>query len=175
MDRARTLALEAIQFAPILTLASTFVVSGEVDLERASTLFIVAAAEAVVISAVVALLRGRFNTILIGTNVWLIMGAAAFGVPITPLADILGQMQATALFVCVLFVGLGLSWWSPHGFIGLDVRDAAARLTGSRYLILLTFLFMLWSQVFAHDIRLGGGFPFIMLNVSRRLLGRKLR
>jgi hypothetical protein len=174
MSRARTIGLEVIQFAPVLTLASTFVVSGEVDLQRASALFVVAAVEAVIVTGIVLAARGPLNTVLIGTNTWLLIGAVAFGVPIEPLADLLGEVQATALFACVLLVGAGLTGFAPLGFLGIDVRDRKRQLLGSLVLLALTSAFIGWSWIFVDNIRLGGGLPFILLNVSRRVLGRRL-
>jgi len=173
-SRASTIALEAVQFAPILTLASTFVVSGEVDLERAGTLFVVAAVEAVVITGVVAALRAPQNTILLGTNVWLVGGAVAFGVPIEALAGILGELQAVVLFGCVLAVGAVVAVAAPRGFVGVELPDRRTTHIGSVVLLALSAVALAWSWIFVDDIRLGGGLPFILLNVSRRVLGRRL-
>jgi hypothetical protein len=30
-----------------------------------------------------------------------------------------------------------------------------------------------WAWLFRHNIRLGGGLPFIVLNVARRVIGRR--
>jgi len=172
--RAKTIGLEVLQFAPILTLASTFVVSGEVDLERAATLFVVAAAEAVGIIALVAALRAPLNTILLGTNVWLALGALAFGVPVEPLAELLGRLQAVVLFACILLGGVGIAAFAPNGFVGVALPDRRTVRLGSAILLVLSLLALVWSWIFVDDIRLGGGLPFILLNVSRRVLGRRL-
>ena len=166
--------LEGVQFAPILTLASTFVVSGEVDLERAGTLFVVAAAEAVIVTAIVGAPRAPLNTILLGTNVWLVLGALAFGLPIEALADTLGRLQAVVLFGCVLAMGVVLALAAPNGYVGIELRDRRTTRLGSSILLVLTAAALLWSWLFVDDIRLGGGLPFILLNVSRRVLARRL-
>ena len=175
MVRLKPILLEAIQFAPILTLASTFVVSGAVDLERAGTLFVVAAVEAVVFTAVVAALRAPLNTILVGTNVWLVLGALAFGLPIETLADGLGRLQAVALFACVSVIGALLTAVAPNGFVGAELPGRRRTLVGSLILLALSAMALTWSWFFVDDIRLGGGLPFILLNVSRRVLARRLR
>lgn len=174
MSRTKTITAEVIQFAPILTLASTFVVSGEVDLGRAATLFVVAAAEAVVVTGVVLGLRARLNPVLLGTNLWLILGALGFGVPVEPLAELLGRLQATGLFACALAAGAVLTAASPAGYLGVDLPSRRTVLVGSLVLLGLTAAAVAWSSVFVDDVRLGGGLPFILLNVSRRVLGRQL-
>ncbi len=174
MSRARAITAEVIQFAPILTLASSFVVSGAVDLERAATLFVVAAVEAVAVTVAVLALRGRLNPVLLGTNLWLILGAVGFGLPVGPLAELLGRFQAAGLFACALLVGVALTGASPTGYVGVELSSRRAVLAGSAIMLLLTAAALAWSLVFVDNVRLGGGLPFILLNVSRRVLGRQL-
>jgi hypothetical protein len=175
MSRAKNIAVEVIQFAPILTLASTFVVSGEVDLERAGTLFVVAAAEALVITGVLAAFRLALNPILLGTNLWLVIGALAFGLSIEPLAALVSRTRAVGLFGCALIVGGLLTAFAPRGYVGVELRDRGTVRRGSLIMLALTAVALVWSWSFVADIRLGGGLPFIALNVSRRVLARRLR
>jgi hypothetical protein len=37
----------------------------------------------------------------------------------------------------------------------------------------LTLVIVAWAWFFRHDIRVGGGLPFIVLNVARRVMGRR--
>ncbi|MDP7111071.1 MAG: hypothetical protein QGH45_03865 [Myxococcota bacterium] len=175
MSRAKNIAVEVIQFAPILTLASTFVVSGEVDLERAATLFVVAAAEAVVITGLLAALRQPLNPILLGANLWLGVGALAFGLSIEPLAALVSRIRAGGLFGCALVVGVLLTAFAPRGYVGVELRDRGTQRRGSVLMLVLTAIALVWSAAFVDNIRLGGGLPFIALNVSRRMLARRLR
>ncbi len=174
MSRAKTITAEVLQFAPILTLASTFVVSGEVDLGRASTLFVVAAGEAVIITALVLALRRPLNPVLLGTHLWLLIGAIGFGIPIDPLAELLGRTNAVGLFACALLVGALLTALSPTGYIGVPLPRQTV-LAVSAVLLVLTLLALIWSWFFVDNIRLGGGLPFILLNVTRRVMGRQLQ
>lgn len=174
--RARAVAVlaEGVQFAPILTLASSFIVAGDVDLERAGTLFAVAAGEAIVITGGLAALRQTLNPVLLGTNLWLLLGAAAFGIPVEPLAGLLGQIRAGGLFACALVLGGLLTAFSPRGYLGAQLPDHSATLRGSLVVLGLTAVALAWSWLFVDDIRLGGGLPFIALNVARRLLVRRM-
>ncbi len=174
MSRAAAITVELVQLVPILTLASSFIVAGQVDLERASALFTVSAALAVVITTALAVARAPLNTVLLGTDLWLLLGAVAFGVPVGPLAAALGRLQGAGLFACVLLTGLVLSAAAPRGFLGLAAENGRRRRAGSLALLLLTAGALAWSAAFVDDIRLGGGLPFIALNVSRRILLRRL-
>ncbi len=175
MSRLRPILLEAIQFAPILTLASTFVVTGEVDLDRAGTLFVVAAAGALVITVALVAARARLNPILLGTNVWLWVGALAFGIPLEGLAGVLAELRAVGLFACVLGVCGALTVVSPSGCLGAEIAGRRRTLLGSAIVLGLTAAALGWAWLFVEDIRIGGGLPFILLNVSRRILLRRLR
>lgn len=173
MSRAKNIAVEVLQFAPILTLASTFVVSGEVDLGRAAALFVVAAGEAIVITALVLTLRRPLNPVLLGTHLWLLLGAVGFGIPIEPLADVLGRTHAVGLFASAVVVGAVLTAVAPTGYIGVEIPRRTV-LSASAVLLGLTLLAAVWSWFFVDNIRLGGGLPFILLNVTRRVMGRQL-
>ena len=161
--------VEAVQFLPVITLASSFLVHGEVDLGRAGPLFIVAALGAALITAILAARREPLNPILLGTGAWLVAGAVAFGVPIAPLARIIGRLRAAGLFACTAVVGA-----SPPGYLGMSHPDRGLVRRWSLALLGLTLAATLWAWVFVDNIRLGGGLPFILLNVARRVLLRRL-
>ena len=169
MDKRRQRLAEVLQLVPVVTLASSFIVSGAVDLSRAGPLFGVAALLTLPITAVVVKWRRPLNPILTGTALWLWVGAAAFLVPIDPLAQLLAETQATGLFVAALAVG-AVSFTTPRGYIGADHDDPAWIKKTSFGLLLLTVLITAWAYVYRHDIRLGGGLPFIVLNVVRRVV-----
>jgi hypothetical protein len=160
---------ELLQLVPVVTLAISFVVGGNVDLERVAPLFVVAAILTVPIHALVAARGHRANPILLGTAIWLWLGALGFAVPVAPLAAVLGELQATGLFVAAFLVGLVATATSPAGYVGL-ATDAAWVRKASIGLLALTAVAVGWAFVFRHNVRLGGGLPFILLNVTRRVV-----
>jgi hypothetical protein len=112
--------------------------------------------------------------VLLGTNLWLILGAFAFGLPMESLAELLGRLQAAGLFACALGVGALLTAVSPTGYLGVDLPSRRTVVVGSLVLLGLTGAALAWSLVFTDNVRLGGGLPFILLNVTRRMMGRRL-
>ncbi len=172
--RSKAIAAEVVQFAPILTLASSFIVAGDVDLARAATLFVVAAGEAVVITAGLLALRRPLNPVLLGTNLWLVLGALAFGLPLEGPARLLGEIRAVGLFGCALVVGVVLTAAARGGYLGAELPERGAVLRGSALVLVLTAAALVWSWIFVDDIRVGGGLPFIVLNVSRRVIARRM-
>lgn len=160
---------ELIQLVPILALAAPFVLRGEVDVAAAGPMFGVAALLTV---PVFLLLRARsltLNPILVGTALWLWSGAVAFGLPIVPLAELYAQTQAAGLFVCALGIGVVATFASDAGYIGCRHPDRGWIRRASLALLGLTVAVVAWSLWMRHDVRLGGGLPFIVLNMARRI------
>jgi hypothetical protein len=160
---------ELVQLVPVVVLACSFLVTGEVDLARAGPLFVVAAALTVPITMTV-LLRGfAANPILLGAAAWLWLGAVAFGVPVRSLADWLGDTRAVGLFGGALLVGVVATAVSRGGYVGLAHPDQAWVRRTSLALLALTAGAVAWSWEFRTNLRLGGGLPFILVNVARRV------
>lgn len=161
---------ELIQLVPVVSLAFPFIVQGAVDLSRASTGFLVAALLTLPISALVLWSKQLLNPILVGTALWLWLGALAFNVPIPALAEWLTSTQAFGLFVGAFGAGLLATWLSPFGFLACRAASGELARRYSLGLICLSAACCAWSWAFRHDVRLGGGLPFILLNVVRRVL-----
>lgn len=161
---------EVLQLVPVITLAITFVTSGSVDLARVGPLFLLAAALTVPIQGLVWWRGRRANPILVGTALWLWAGALAFGVGVGPLAAVMGEAQATGLFVGALLVGVVATFASPAGYVGQTHPDPSWVRSRSLGLLALTAAIVVWAWVMRSNVRLGGGLPFIALNVTRRVL-----
>lgn len=165
--------LELVQLVPVVTLALPFIVAGKVDLSHAGTSLLVAALLTLAVSALVIWKKGSLNPILVGTALWLWVGAVAFQLPIASLAAWLGEMQGAALFLGVAVVGVVTTLVSPEGFIGARHEDAGWIRRSSLILLVLAFVALGCSWALRHDIRVGGGLPFIALNVARRVMIRR--
>jgi len=165
---------ELVQLVPIVSLAFPFIVAGKIDLTRAGNGLLIAALLTIPVSALVLAKRAVLNPILLGTGLWLWVSAIAFVVPLRGLVAWLGETQAFGLFMGVLLVGVATTAWSPQGFIGCRSDDRRWLLRASSLLLLLSAVAVGWSWAFRHNIRAGGGLPFIVLNLARRALQRAL-
>jgi len=172
MSRAKAALIEVAQFIPIISFALPFIVAGEVDLSTAGTSFYVAAAVAVAVIGGLTAKGVQQNPILVGSGVWLILGALGFAA-VYPLEALISQTQAASLFAVILAVGVGFTATARGGFIGMPEAEPAIVRMGSIIMIVLAAAALGWAFV-AQDIRLGGGLPFILLNVIRRVLSRQL-
>ncbi len=164
---------ELVQLLPIVSFALPFIVHGEVELERAGDAFALAAALTVPVIVIVLALHRLLNPILVGVAVWLWAGALAFHIPIPALVRFVVATQSFGLFLAVFAVGLLTTLAAPHGFVGSGSGNEARVRRASWLLLALTAIAMGWAWWFRHDIRLGGGAPFIALNVARRALARR--
>ncbi len=161
---------ELLQLLPVISLALPFILQGAVDLERAKWGFVVAALLTIPVTAIVLVRQQVLNPILLGTALWLWLGALAFNVPVSALAAWLSQTQALGLFLGALLVGVVTTFTSPAGYIGCPSDDADWVRRSSFVLLGVTVALVLWAWFFRNDIRLGGGLPFIVLNVTRRVM-----
>jgi hypothetical protein len=161
---------ELIQLLPVVSLALPFIVAGRIDLQRAQGALLIAAFLTVPVTALVLRQKAVLNPILIGTDLWLWVSALAFFLPLPRLVALLSDAQGFGLFAFVLVVGVVCTVLSPQGFTGY--RDANRRrvLRTSLGLLALAACATIWSWAFRHDIRVGGGLPFIVLNVARRAI-----
>ena len=139
------------------------------DLAAAGSMFWIAAALTVPVALLVRIRGHRANPILIGTGLWLWIGAVAFWVPIEALTALYARIQAAGLFICALGVGIVATLASDAGYIGCPHPDRAWVRRTSLALLGLTVGVVAWSLWMRHDVRLGGGLPFIVLNVARRI------
>jgi hypothetical protein len=164
---------ELVQLVPVISLAFPFIVAGKVDLGRAAPGFLLGALLAVPITAAVLWRRRLLNPILIGTNAWLWLGVAAFYLPVAALKTWLIDTRAFGLFLLALVAGIVTTFASPTGYIACPSSDPRWTRKASLGLLGLTLVIVLWAWRFRYDIRLGGGLPFIVLNVARRVIGRR--
>ena len=164
---------ELIQLVPVVSLALPFIVAGKVDLAQAGVGLVVGAMLTLPVTVAVLWKRAVLNPILLGTALWLWAGAGAFSLPIPPLRDALIAAQGFGLFVGVVAVAIPALAFSAEGFIGCRSSDARFVRRASLALFALTLVVLAWSWAFRTDIRLGGGLPFIVLNVARRAIIRR--
>jgi hypothetical protein len=170
MAKSNPVWAELVQLLPILSLAFPFIVQGRVDLARAGSGFFVGALLSLPITAIIQRTKHLHNPILVGTNLWLCLGVVAFDLPVAGLAAFMVATQAFGLFLAALLVGTLCTFFSPYGYVACRTDDRGWLRRHSLLLLGLTLGTVVWSWYFRADIRLGGGLPFIVLNVVRRLL-----
>ena len=161
---------ELLQLVPVITLAFPIIARGEVALSSMSMAFGVSTALAVAIIGGLWWRGFVLNPVLVGTAIWLAAGAVGFGLPVAPLASWMAETQAFGLFLAALGVGVVATLRGRGGYIGAAHPEASWVRSRSLLLLAVTLLAVAWAWLFRHDVRLGGGLPFILVNVTRRVL-----
>ncbi|HEY3497156.1 MAG TPA: hypothetical protein VGK73_20800 [Polyangiaceae bacterium] len=162
--------IELVQLVPVVTLALPFIAQGSVDLARAQSGLVAGALLTIPVTALVVARKGVLNPILLGTALWLWVSALAFLVPIHALLAPISEAQAFGLFVGVTLVGVASTLFSPRGFIGCRHPDRRFVTKASLALLALALAALVWAWIFRRNVRIGGGLPFIVLNVARRAI-----
>lgn len=159
---------ELVQLVPIVSLALPIIVAGKIDFSRAGGALLVAALLTIPVSVLVVARKATLNPILVGTALWLWVAAIAFELGSTGLVGALSEAQGAGLFLGVLLVGALATLLSPQGFIGSPNPDRSWVKRASFLLLGLALVVTAWSWFFRHNVRLGGGLPFLVLNIARR-------
>ncbi len=174
MRRPPEAVLELLQFVPILTFALPFMAAGAVDLGAAGGGFVRATLIALAVMGLLKWLDHPQNPIHVATNGWLLVGALAFAVPVSPLTELYAEWGALSLFGGVALWG-GVQLGSGRGgFLLGSVATTRQLRVLTPVMIGLLGLAMVWAWIFQDNLRLGGGLPFITLNVVRRVLLKRV-
>lgn len=166
----RAVLLELLQFVPIVLFAAPFLVEGQVDLSAAGQAFVMSTLTAVIVLWRTRQLGFPLNPILVGADAWLFVGALAFSVPLPPLVSWIALTQGFGLFVSIVAALSISSALGPRRAVGVTGDDRTIR-RASLGLVTLAVVLAVWAFYWRHDLRIGGGLPFIGLNVTRRALG----
>ena len=161
---------ELVQLVPIVSLALPIILAGKIDFAQARSALLVAAVLTIPVTGLVLWRRAVLNPILVGTALWLWVAALAFELESTALVAALSEAQGAGLFLGVLVVGIFTTVLSPQGFVGSIHPDRAWIRRASLILLVLALVAVGWSWAFRHNVRLGGGAPFLLLNIVRRRL-----
>jgi hypothetical protein len=168
--RPHPLWAELVQLVPIVSLALPLIIAGQIDFARASRSLVVAALLTIPVSVLVVARKAVLNPILVGTALWLWVAAVAFELGWSGLVGALSEAQGAGLFAGIVLVGALATLFSPQGFVGSPHPDHAWVTRSSFLLLALAVAATAWSWAFRHNVRLGGGLPFLALNIARRRL-----
>jgi len=119
-----------------------------------------------------------YNPILLGINTHLLiitpLIVTIFRLGATELGRILVAGSERGVLVTVFVVGIGLTIFSPRGFIGAGDLPAGRRIAYSSILLLVLASSIVWSFAHAGSTLLAVGLPMMGLFAIRRLLIARL-
>jgi hypothetical protein len=135
--------------------------------------FIIGGALAVLETAVLALKRIHLNRLILGANLFLILGGLGFLLELQPILNLYGKYTQAVLFFSMLLVGLATTLFTPSGYIGTTKCSKAWIRKNSLYLLAATLLATLISLYFRGSVLKAGLAPFLIIYFTRHYLIRK--
>lgn len=175
MSRTMQRLLLLIQFLPLTVFVGCARGKGFTD-EAWAVAFLMGGIAAVVETVLlVALRRVTLNRLILGANLFLMVGAIGFGIGVMPIMEIYGLMRESALLASVLVVGIVTTFATEVGFIEVEGQDRRETVVHSIYLILVTLAVLAVSFTFRGNTLWAGIIPFLIVVFARGALQRKLK
>jgi hypothetical protein len=103
------------------------------------------------------------NRIMLGANLFLISGAVAVLLKLSPLLAFYKRIDPVPLFAWVLAVGIATSLFSPHGFVGCPDNDIKRKHLYSALLLAAAIIALGISVLFQGQMFYADILPFIGL------------
>lgn len=169
-----------VQFVPLSFFASFAYWNGSPDRERWMLAYEYAAVAAVVQLLIVLPQRRPANRLILGASLYLIVGGLAAITQQIWLLRIYRDFQESAIFGCILFVGILTTLWSPVGYVGAATIDRAttelATIRRSSIILLVATLLALGCSVlFRGNRQRAAVWPIVGLAIVQRVLASRTR
>lgn len=167
--------LGLLQFLPLSAFATYAYWNGPPDgHERWLGAFMIGAAAAGLQLAVALPRPEPTNRLVLGTNLYLLVGGAAAFTRQWRVLHLYGVLRESAIFVVMLLVGAATTLWSPAGYVGATHRDRRRVRVYSVYLLAVTAGGLATSLAFQGHGRWVVVVPLIALALANRYLVRRL-
>lgn len=168
MNKVRTIAASLFQFLPLSVFTIYSFRTGVPSQERLFTGFMIGAVVAVI--QLIWLLRQQrpANRLILGANLWLIIGGAAVYFQLWGILKLFREMREAGLLASMLAIGIVTTLFSPAGYIGSSHADAVLVRKKSCLLLLVTVLALLCGLYFRGNTLFAAVIPIIILAVLNR-------
>jgi hypothetical protein len=120
--------------------------------------------------------KKSLNRILLGTNLFLILGGVGFYFRFKPILNIYGTMREATIFCSLLLVGIVSTLFTQRGYIDTDklLDNKVTIKKSSIFLLAITAVSLVISVLMRGNIWLSGTLPFIFILVAKSLLVKKM-
>ena len=136
--------------------------------------FIIGGCIAVIESILLSTRKIAFNRFIMAINLFLFVGGMGFLFRISPILNLYKHLMQSALFAALLLVGLGTTFFSVYGFIGVKHPNKQIVRSRSIYLLIASLFAFALSMLFRGNMLLSGILPFISLLIISKVLCLKL-
>lgn len=135
----------------------------------------VASSIAALITTTIALLsKVTLNRLMVGINLYLIMGSFALLTEHDWLNQVYGELEASGMLAWIIFVGVVSLLVSPAGFIGVPSQNRKLVSIFSLSLLLIAVIAFLASFFFQGNKLYSEVIPFLGLFATRKILHSKM-
>ncbi len=136
--------------------------------------FILAGILALCITSILIYKRVLLDRLMLGMNLFFLVGASAFLFAIMPLLYFYGTYKGAAFFCNILFVGFVTTFFAQAGFVGVQTSDASQVRYCSLLLLGGCILGLIWSTLTnAYGLFISAGLPFICLKSLQEFLAKR--
>lgn len=117
--------------------------------------------------------RRILNRLLLGVNLFLVLGGIGFGFEWMPILDGYWELREATLPACILAVGMVTTVLSSRGFIEINSPHRLRVIAYSVALLGIAALCFAVSLKFRGNLLLSGALPVLILIVARKGLRRR--
>lgn len=164
-----------IQFLPLSAFATYAFWDGVPTNERWIHAFEFGALAGVVQLIIISLQPSPVNRLILGANLYLIVGGVAAFLQQWWLFKLYGSLQESAIFIFILGVGLVSTFATAGGFLSVKTEARAKVINYSYILLAITVAALVCSFVFQGNRTWSVVVPIIVLAVLQRFFSYKLK
>ncbi len=132
--------------------------------------FIIGGAIALAYIIFTAISRIDSDTLMVGVNLFLIVGAVMYLFDISFLKFIYDKFLFSTIFLFVFIAGIFLTIFSKYGFAGIKNKSSKTVRLMSCYMLMASFVSLVFSFIFSYNILIAGLLPFLFLVIVRKIL-----
>lgn len=164
-----------IQFLPLSSFASFAFWNGVPGNERWIQAFELGALAGVIQLIIISFQPNPVNRLILGANLYLIVGGIAAFFQQWWLFELYGSLQESAIFIFILCVGLVSTFATAAGFLSVQTHAKTMVKKYSYYLLAATLIALLCSLLFQGQRAWSVVIPIIVLALLQRFFSYKLK
>lgn len=157
-----------IQFIPLTVFVSVFRITNDWTLA-----FQVGGATAILQAALLKILRQHSDLVLVGINLFLVIGALAFIAKVEPVLMVYSNFQEATLFLAIFLVALISTATLKRGFIDMQQLPRSEVVRASLFLIAAVVASIFIAIHWSGNLWLAGVLPMILIVVARKKIRQR--
>lgn len=174
MNKAINITTSLFQFLPLTVFTLYSFRTGVPSQERLFNGFIIGAVVAVIQLLWLMRQQRPANRLILGANLWLIIGGAAVSLQLWGVLKIYRELREAGVLACMFEIGIVTTLFSRAGYVGSMSGETAQVRKYSYLLLFATMLALLSGLYFRGNTLLAAVIPIIILAVLNRQFNKIL-